>query len=565
MHIEPAVLCEDAAMLKTLAEWLDRRFGWGRLPYLLGLFTLVGLRDRLRERNLYDTGVPVVRDAPGDLNQRRPDGYFNDVGTPGMGGIEAPFGRNAPSLPNDPERSPTAREISQALFTRHTFLPASHLNVIAAAWLQFEVHDWVMHDKSASDWDLGDGMPLSKVASVDGRTFVSHETHWWDASQLYGTRDPFLSAVRADGGELVVDDALLEAYERAATGPNTSEANMWVGLALLSIVFAREHNAIVRALRAAHSFSDDELYAKARLINSALMAKIHTVEWTPAIIGHPTTEKAIVATWYGLLGRAGHRRFGRVGKREILSGIPGSRTDHHGVPYSLTEEFVTVYRLHPLMPDEFTLGDEVLTLRDLALQPGKIDQPRRRIHEAGGAAAAWQALGTQPPGQIELHNYPRTMQSWERIGGLPPIDLAAADIIRARETGVAPYNAFRRLLRMPPAASFEELAGGNELHAREIRELYAGDLEAVDAVVGLYGEPKPRGFAFSETAFRIFLLMASRRLQSDRFFTADYTPEVYTPEGLQWIEETSMADILRRHYPSLRPAENAFTNWGASR
>jgi hypothetical protein len=552
-------------LLMGIAERLDRRFGWGRLPYPLGLATLVGLRSRLRERNLYDTGVPVVHDAPGDLDARRPDGYFNDIGTPGMGGIEATFGRNAPALPQDPERSPSAREISQALFTRHSFLPASHLNVLAAAWLQFEVHDWVMHDKTAENWDLGEGMSLSKAASVDGRAFISHETHWWDASQLYGTRDPLLSALRADGGELVVDDALLEAYERAAVNANTSEANMWVGLALLTIVFAREHNAIVRRLRETHSFGDDELYAKARLINSALMAKIHTVEWTPAMIGHPTTEKAIVATWYGLLGRAGRRRLGRVGKSEILSGIPGSRTDHHGVPYSLTEEFVTVYRLHPLMPDEFVLGGRTLTLRDLAVQPGRIDQPRRRLHEAGGAAAAWEALGGAPPGQIELHNYPRTMQSWERIGGLPPIDLAAADIMRARETGVAPYNAFRRLLRMAPATSFEQLAGGNELHAREIRELYNGDLEAVDAVVGLYGEPKPKGFAFSETAFRIFLLMASRRLQSDRFFTVDYTPEVYTAEGLQWIEETSMADVLRRHYPSLRPAENAFKNWGASR
>jgi len=122
-------------MLKTLAEWLDRRFGWGRLPYLLGLFTLVFLRARLRERNLYDTGVPTVDGPPGDLTARRPDGYFNDVQQPGMGGVAATFGRNAPSLPGDPERSPSAREVSEALFTRHSFLPASHLNVIAAAWL----------------------------------------------------------------------------------------------------------------------------------------------------------------------------------------------------------------------------------------------------------------------------------------------------------------------------------------------------------------------------------------------------------------------------------------------
>jgi hypothetical protein len=422
----------------------------------------------------------------------------------------------------------------------------------------------MMHEKAPVDWDLGGGMTLPKAATDDGRTFVSHETHWWDASQLYGTREPFCSDVRADGGELVVDDELLATIGRAIVNANSTEANMWVGLALLHIVFAREHNAIVRRLRESYAWDDDRLYAKARLINSALMAKIHTVEWTPAIIGHPTTERAIRATWYGLLGRDLRRRFGRLGTTEFLSGIPGSRTDHHGVPYSLTEEFVTVYRLHPLMPDEFRFGERVFSLRELAVQPGVLDQPARRLEEVGGPAAAWQALGVSPPGQIELHNYPSTMRRWERIGGLGTIDLAAADIIRSRETGVAPYNAFRRLLRMPPADSFETLAGGNARHAREIRELYAGDLEAVDTVVGLYGEPKPRGFAFSETAFRIFLLMASRRLQSDRFFTVDYTPETYTPEGLQWIDETSMADVLRRHYPSLRPAENAFKNWAAS-
>ena len=45
--------------------------------------------------------------------------------------------------------------------------------------------------------------------------------------------------------------------------------------------------------------------------------------------------------------------------------------------------------------------------------------------------------------------------------------------------------------------------------------------------------------------------MASRRLKSDRFFTNDYTPEVYTPEGLDWIESSSMVDVLLRHHPEL--------------
>ena len=52
-------------------------------------------------------------------------------------------------------------------------------------------------------------------------------------------------------------------------------------------------------------------------------------------------------------------------------------------------------------------------------------------------------------------------------------------------------------------------------------------------MVGLYSEPLPQGFGFSDTTFRVFILMASRRLKSDRFFTRDYRPEVYSRAGLR--------------------------------
>jgi hypothetical protein len=94
-----------------------------------------------------------------------------------------------------------------------------------------------------------------------------------------------------------------------------------------------------------------------------------------------------------------------------------------------------------------------------------------------------------------------------------------------------------------------------------------GDVERVDLTVGMFAEPKPAGFGFSDTAFRIFILMASRRLKSDRFFTVDYTPRVYTPEGIAWIDATDMSAILRRHVPELGPVlarvENAFAPWPA--
>jgi hypothetical protein len=84
-------------------------------------------------------------------------------------------------------------------------------------------------------------------------------------------------------------------------------------------------------------------------------------------------------------------------------------------------------------------------------------------------------------------------------------------------------------------------------------------------MIGLYAEPLPKGFGFSETAFRIFVLMASRRLKSDRFFTDDYRPEVYTEFGLDYIRKNSMLSVLRRHHPQLGPAlsgvQNAFQPW----
>ena len=73
-----------------------------------------------------------------------------------------------------------------------------------------------------------------------------------------------------------------------------------------------------------------------------------------------------------------------------------------------------------------------------------------------------------------------------------------------------------------------------------MKRVYNNDLEMVDTMVGLMAEPLPEGMGFSDTAFRIFLLMASRRLKSDRFLSQDYRPEIYTKEGIDWVEENSM-------------------------
>jgi hypothetical protein len=63
----------------------------------------------------------------------------------------------------------------------------------------------------------------------------------------------------------------------------------------------------------------------------------------------------------------------------------------------------------------------------------------------------------------------------------------------------------------------------------------------------------------------VFVLMASRRLEADRFFTDDYRPEVYTSTGIEWVEENDMRSVLLRHFPELEPSlrdvANPFAPW----
>ena len=574
-------------LLASMAEALDRRFGWDRLPRPLGVITLVGLRTRLRERNLYDTGAgPSLRASPdGATGTRNPDGSHNDLAAPEMGMIGARFGRNVPLEHTYPEPrakllEPSPRVVSRELLTRNEFVPATIVNVLAAAWLQFEVHDWFSHgkDEPESPWELelADDDPWEErpmriqrtrrdpdsAGEGAAPTYVTADSHWWDGSQIYGSEPAFSAALRTGtGGKLRLDpDRQLPRDLDANIDLSGVAGNFWLGLALLHSLFMLEHNAICDRLAAENpGWDDDRLFDTARLVNAALMAKIHTVEWTPAIIAHKTTTFGMRANWYGILGK----RLGKRSKNDVLGGIPGSSTDHHGVPYSLTEEFVAVYRMHPLIPDDFTFRsvetDEVLaerTFRDLGAL-----QVRERLTELGFESAFY-SLGVAHPGAITLHNYPRFLQEFERPDGTV-IDLAATDVLRIRERGVPRYNQFRRLFHLKPAETFEELTD-NPVWADELRRVY-GDVERVDLMVGLYAEPLPEGFGFSDTAFRVFILMASRRLKSDRFFTRDYNAETYTQAGLDWIDETSMRDVLLRHFPALGPAlqgvENAFQPW----
>ncbi len=572
---------------------------WYEYPSLvLQLANLSKLRDDLRKNNLFEAPgirpkVETTEPPPEALRARLPDGSWNDLSDPQMGAKGTGFGRNVPLAKTKPDRAslldPNPRDISEKLMARDTFKPAGIINALAAAWLQFENHNWFFHGSGVEDGSIeiplrdDDDWPdrpmrIRKTPLLDPQPagngqapiYVNQETHWWDASQIYGSGPERQAEIRTfvDGKVRLGDDLRLPKSDEPGIDLTGMKENWWVGVGLLHTLFAREHNSVCDAVKKAHPELDDQrLFEIAWLVVAALIAKIHTVEWTTCVLRHPALQIGMNANWYGALGETFKDQVGRIGGSEVLSGIIGSPMDHHSAPFSLTEEFTSVYRMHPLIPDDWEFrslasGELIEEMYFTDIQ-GKYTRDFMDRYEMGDM---WYTFGVASAGAVCLHNYPNALRKLTRVDG-QITDLATLDIVRDRERGVPRYNDFREAINMPRRKKFSDLTP-NKQWAAEIADMYKGDIDRVDLQVGMYAEKPPKGFGFSDTAFRIFILMASRRFKSDRFFTKDFRPEIYTKVGFDWVNNTTMKDVLLRHYPELTPeikdVERIFAPWGTA-
>ena len=317
--------------------------------------------------------------------------------------------------------------------------------------------------------------------------------------------------------------------------------------------------------------------------------------------------------------------------------------NHFGSPFNFPEEFVTVYRLHAMIPDLLDyreLGQDPAVIRAkvpvLATFRGKATQAMRDHGLANWALS----MGSQQLGALTLQNHPQFLQNLpmpylRTKTGM--IDVPALDLLRDRERGVPRFNEFRRQYGLRQLTGFDDFidrryaAGSAEREEQErlaglLREVYGqhkcdatkpitsaqknadgsvindclghpdgtmvDNIEDLDTVVGWLAEPKvrwPHGFAISETQFQVFILNASRRLFSDRFFTSSFRPEFYTKLGVEWVtnngpdgrimergkpngHEVEMAPLKRvllRTIPELAPqlehVVNVFDPWNRER
>jgi tetratricopeptide (TPR) repeat protein len=587
---------------------------WYRRNFYFGILTLAHMRDKLNERNLVNTypagtltGFQQEGQKPPEGVQyfRTADGSWNNLSNPKEGAAGTRFLLNVQPDAVRPETgetlmTPNPRLISRKLLTRDgPIKEVPFLNLLAAVWIQFETHDWINHgeilDTEFHEIPLAEDdparrqyhqsnmfvgktqpdptrMPDDKVA----KTFINEVTHWWDGSQIYGSDYETQKRLRSgvDGKMKLATDGRLPVDKKGLEEVGF-QRNWWVGLAMLHTLFIKEHNAICDRLKTSYpQWDDNRLFNVARLINAAVMAKIHTVEWTPAILPNKGLNTALNANWFGILTNLCAYGKDRETLSEIkiknpeLGGVVGNPINKHGQPYGLTEEFVEVYRLHSLLPETLRLQNiDQGEITEMAT-PATRQAGSPKVTKQFGIADLLFSFGNQNPGALVLNNYPRFMQELS-IPGNPLFDMGAVDILRARERGVPRYNEFRRQLGLKPIGSFDDLTD-DQSQVKKLKEVYGDkpeDVEKLDLMIGTLGEGyRPTGFGFGETMFQIFILNATRRLQADRFYTDNYNEATYTREGLDWIDASSFKTVLLRNYPELANTglanvTNAFEPW----
>jgi hypothetical protein len=601
-------------------EWPELKAGDIRKDLKIG-----GIRNWMNANTLQSTEAPgtlVDGQAPGQSKpwfaDRFPtaDGsWTTDDPREGAAGTRVAWQGKDPVAQVRRDRSgdpdlPSVREVSRAfLACSGEQKRAPFLNQLAIAWIQFMLEGWIRHRQSeltsedpirvelAADDPLRvrygqDALVFRRtqrdVAPTPGmQTYRNESAAWWRGNQLYGNDQATQDLLRTDPqrpgaflpeGKMFLPDGMLptDADGRELSG---STQNWWIGRSVLHTLFVMNHNRICDLLQSGvdpstgtrygpghPDWSTDQLFHTARLINGHVMAKIHTVEWTPAVL--PTKELAVgmSTNWNGLLDALlvpfSRRRVanGFDVTNPVLGGLVDGRRESFGVPYNFGEQFAEVYRLHAGVPQEISIrpighsGDAETVPTDAAREQGA-----QQLMHTYGLATMLNSLAHEKMTLLVNNNYP-PMFTEMSVEGLPVMDLGAADVLRARERGVPAYNEFRRQIGLPPIERFEDLEADPETTKRLVEVYGEGSegVERLDLIVGTLCEGNRPLHGFGQTLFAVFVQFASGRLQRDPWFSKDKFNERYlTIEGVRFIDDANLRDTILALCP-----EFAETNLG---
>jgi hypothetical protein len=474
------------------------------------------------------------------------DGTGNNVGNPEWGSAgeqllrlaSAQYGDGV-STPGGEDR-PSPREISNVIVAQKDDTAANdrQLSAFIYVWGQFIDHDIDLTEPPETGYETysiavppGDALfdpdgtgtqairfnrsrydETTGTGTDNPREQVNQITAWIDGSMVYGSDQTTAESLRTfSGGRLRTSAGNLP--------PTDAEGNFLAGdvrvnenieLTSMHALFVREHNWWAERIAARNAaLSDEQIYQHARAIVIAEIQVITYNEFLPALLG-----------------------------RGVLSSYRGYDP---AVNPSVANEFSTAaFRLHSFINDDVeffgndgrAVHDEV-ALRDAFNNPDLLRETGADSILKYLASTTAQELDNQIVDSLRNFLFGQPGQ-----GGF---DLAALNIQRGRDHGLADYNTVREAYGLTRAESFADISSDPEVQ-QSLEALY-GTVDNIELWVGGLAEDHMPGSSLGELIRTIVADQFERLRDGDRFWYSN----IFSRRDAAQLERTTLADVIRRN------------------
>ncbi len=382
--------------------------------------------------------------------------------------------------------------------------------------------------------------PTTGDSTTNPRQQVNKITAFLDGSVVYGSDDARAAALRTfTGGHLKTSDGNLLPFNSGNLA-NANDAHIVAGdqlflagdvranenpeLTALQTLFVREHNRLADQFAAKHPHATDEqIYQYARKIVSAEIEHITYDEFLPALLG--------------------------------ANAMPDYRGYKKNVNPGIANEFSTAaYRVgHTMLGDDVELVDNNgnpvgsgITLAESFFNPS--------IIEANGIDTLLKGSTTGTAEEID----PIVVDSVRNFLFGPPgaggFDLAALNIQRGRDHGLADYNTTRAAYGLARVTSFADITSDTVLQ-QKLQDLY-GSVDNIDLWVGALAENHVAGSSVGPLIQNILVDQFARTRAGDAFW---YQRTLRGPD-LHFVQSTTLADVITRNTTVENLQSNVFFN-----
>ena len=376
-----------------------------------------------------------------------------------------------------------------------------------------------------------------RASTANPRQQTTVISSYLDGSMIYGSDPVRAKALRSlTGGALKTSAGNMpplntDGLENATVGIVADEALFLAGdvranenIELISIhaLFVREHNLIAAAIAAANpSLGDEQIYQQTRRIVTAEVQAVTYREFLPALLGpkplrpyrgyNPNVNAGIANEFSTAAYRIGHTlinddvEFLNNEGEEIRAGLPLAFAFFNPEPLKETGP-------DPLL--KYLASDNAQEV-DTQL----VDGLRNFLFG--------------PPG----------------AGGL---DLAALNIQRGRDHGLADYNTVRRAYGLPVVRRVAEITSDADMQA-SLLSLY-GNLDSLDLWIAGLAEDHLPGSSVGPTFQRIIADQFERTRDGD----ANWYERDFHGRQLAALQATRLSDIIRRNTSITKLQDNVF-------